>query len=44
MRFWPAGAEHQDFARRHPAQYEAYRIGCRRSVRLRALWGDAAVG
>ena len=44
MRFWPAGAEHQDYARRHPAAYEAYRIGCRRSVRLRALWGDAAVG
>ena len=44
MRFWPAGAEHQDYARRRPAQYEAYRIGCRRSVRLKALWGDAAVG
>lgn len=44
MRFWPAGAEHQDYARRRPAQYEAYRVGCRRSVRLRALWGDAAVG
>ncbi|HEY1072601.1 peptide-methionine (S)-S-oxide reductase MsrA [Brevundimonas sp.] len=44
MRFWPAGAEHQDFARRHPARYEAYRIGCGRSARLRALWGAAAVG
>ena len=43
-RFWPAGQEHQDFARRHPAQYEAYRIGCGRSARLRALWGAAAVG
>lgn len=44
MRFWPASPEHQDFARRHPAQYEAYRIGCGRSVRLRGLWGNAAVG
>ncbi|WP_287897622.1 peptide-methionine (S)-S-oxide reductase MsrA [Brevundimonas sp.] len=44
QRFWPAGAEHQDYARRHPARYEAYRIGCRRSERLRAIWGDAAVG
>ena len=44
MRFWPAGPEHQDFARRHPAQYEAYRIGCGRSARLRTLWGAAAVG
>lgn len=44
MRFWPAGPEHQDFAKRHPARYEAYRIGCGRSARLRALWGAAAVG
>lgn len=44
MRFWPAGPEHQDFARRHPARYEAYRIGCGRSARLHALWGAAAVG
>ncbi|MBA4803258.1 MAG: peptide-methionine (S)-S-oxide reductase MsrA [Brevundimonas sp.] len=43
-RFWPAGAEHQDFARRHPARYEAYRIGCRRTSRLRAVWGGAAIG
>lgn len=44
QRFWSAGAEHQDYARRHHARYEAYRIGCRRSERLRAIWGDAAVG
>lgn len=43
-RFWPAGSEHQDFARRNPARYEAYRVGCRRSARLRAVWGSAAVG
>ncbi|WP_312782459.1 peptide-methionine (S)-S-oxide reductase MsrA [Brevundimonas sp.] len=44
MRFWPAAPEHQNFARRHPTRYEAYRIGCGRSARLRVLWGDAAVG
>ena len=42
-RFWPAGREHQDYARRNPARYEAYRIGCRRSPALRRVWGDAAV-
>lgn len=44
QRFWSAGAEHQDYARRHRAHHEAYRIGCRRTERLRAIWGDAAVG
>lgn len=44
QRFWPAGAEHQDYARRNRAHYEAYRQGCRRPQRLRAIWGDAAVG
>ena len=42
-RFWPAGAEHQDYARRNPGRYEAYRIGCRRSPALRRVWGDAAI-
>jgi len=44
QRFWPAGAEHQDYARRNRAHYEAYRQGCRRPQQLRAIWGDAAVG
>ena len=43
QRFWPAGAEHQDYAKRHAASYQAYRLGCRRPERLRAIWGDAAV-
>lgn len=43
-RFWPAGAEHQDFAERNPGRYAAYRIGCRRAERLRAVWGEAAIG
>ncbi|MDO1558438.1 peptide-methionine (S)-S-oxide reductase MsrA [Brevundimonas sp. 2R-24] len=38
-RFWPAEAYHQDFARRNPARYNAYRLGCRRDARLRAVWG-----
>lgn len=42
-RFWPAGPEHQDYAERNPARYEAYRIGCRRTPALRRVWGDAAV-
>ncbi|KDP94032.1 peptide methionine sulfoxide reductase [Brevundimonas sp. EAKA] len=44
QRFWPAGPEHQDYARRNRAHYEAYRQGCRRPQQLRAIWGDAAVG
>lgn len=43
QRFWPAGEEHQNYAKRHAASYQAYRIGCRRPERLRAIWGDAAV-
>lgn len=42
-RFWPAGREHQDYARRNPARYEAYRVGCGRTPALRRVWGDAAV-
>lgn len=43
QRFWPAGEEHQNYAKRHAASYQAYRIGCRRPERLRAIWGDPAV-
>lgn len=42
-RFWPAGAEHQDYAQRNPGRYEAYRVGCRRTESLRRVWGQAAV-
>lgn len=38
-RFWPAEAYHQDYARRNPANYQAYATGCRRAARLRAVWG-----
>ena len=40
--FYAAEAYHQDFARRNPERYEQYRRGCRRDVRLRQIWGDAA--
>ena len=41
-RFWPAEAYHQDFARRNPERYGGYSRFCRRSARLRAVWGEAA--
>ena len=40
-RFWPAEAYHQDFARRNPERYAGYSRFCRRSTRLRAVWGEA---
>lgn len=41
--FYRAEEYHQMFYRKHPARYEAYRIGCGRDERLRQLWGDSAV-
>jgi peptide-methionine (S)-S-oxide reductase len=38
-RFWAAGDEHQDFARRNPVRYGGYSRFCGRSARLRAVWG-----
>lgn len=40
-RFWKAEAYHQDYAKRNPANYEAYRIGCGRDRALKAVWGSA---
>ena len=40
-RFWPAEAYHQDYAKRNPANYNAYRIGCGRDRALKAVWGSA---
>ncbi|CAN7293020.1 peptide-methionine (S)-S-oxide reductase MsrA [Brevundimonas sp. LjRoot202] len=42
VRFWPAAAAHQDFARRNPSRYGGYTRFCGRAARLRAVWGDAA--
>ncbi|WP_374452992.1 peptide-methionine (S)-S-oxide reductase MsrA [Phenylobacterium sp.] len=41
-KFWPAEAYHQDYAKRNPANYEAYRIGCGRDRALKAVWGSAS--
>ena len=41
-RFWPAEAYHPDYAKRNPANYEAYRIGCGRDRALKAVWGSAS--
>lgn len=37
-RFWIAEAVHQDFAKKHPMNYNAYRIGCGRDGALKAVW------
>ena len=41
--FYPAENHHQDFAKKNPAHYAAYRMGCGRDRRLTELWGKAAV-
>ena len=41
VRFWPAEAYHQDFARLNPARYAGYLRFCGRAARLRAVWGNA---
>jgi peptide-methionine (S)-S-oxide reductase len=40
--FYPAEAYHQDYARRNPVAYGAYRRGCGRDARLREVWGAEA--
>ena len=40
VRFWPAEAYHQDFARLNPARYAGYSRFCGRAARLRAVWGE----
>ncbi|HEY8573935.1 peptide-methionine (S)-S-oxide reductase MsrA [Phenylobacterium sp.] len=38
--FWMAEGYHQDFAKKNPVRYEAYRIGCGRDRALKVVWGD----
>jgi len=38
--FWPAEEYHQDYYRKNPADYHAYRTGCGRDRRLKELWGS----
>ena len=40
--FWKGEAYHQDYARKNPASYNAYRIGCGRDRALKAVWGSAS--
>jgi peptide-methionine (S)-S-oxide reductase len=41
-RFWPAGEYHQDYYKKNPVHYQAYRLGCGRDRRLKELWGTKA--
>jgi peptide-methionine (S)-S-oxide reductase len=36
--FWPAEGYHQHYARKNPLAYAAYRVGCGRDARLKAVW------
>lgn len=36
--FWMGEDYHQDYARKNPINYGAYRVGCGRDSRLRAVW------
>ncbi|WP_156421431.1 peptide-methionine (S)-S-oxide reductase MsrA [Aureimonas sp. AU40] len=40
--FYAAEDYHQDFAKKNPAHYNAYRMGCGRDRAVRAVWGDKA--
>jgi peptide-methionine (S)-S-oxide reductase len=37
-KFWMGEAYHQDYARKNPAAYMAYRIGCGRDKALKVVW------
>lgn len=39
--FWPAEEYHQDYYKKNPADYHAYRSGCGRDRRLKEIWGVA---
>lgn len=42
--FYDAEDYHQDYYKKNPLRYRAYRAGCRRDATLKKLWGDAAHG
>ena len=37
--FWPAEEYHQDYYKKNPENYHAYRKGCGRDQRLLEIWG-----
>ena len=41
--FWPAETYHQHYAAKHPLEYAAYRLGCGKDQRLKAIWGAQAL-
>jgi peptide-methionine (S)-S-oxide reductase len=43
-KFWPAEEYHQDYFKKNPVEYHAYRLGCGRDLRLRQIWGAKAGG
>jgi peptide-methionine (S)-S-oxide reductase len=36
--FYPAEEDHQDYYKKNPVRYRAYKFGCGRSARLRSIW------
>jgi peptide-methionine (S)-S-oxide reductase len=42
--FYPAEEYHQDFYKKSPVRYHAYRAGCGRDARLKEIWGEPAGG
>jgi len=42
LAFYPAEEYHQDYYKKNPTEYHAYRAGCGRDRRLRELWGAQA--
>lgn len=44
QQFYRAEEYHQDFYKRNPIRYSAYRFGCGRDARVKALWGEQAHG
>ncbi len=42
--FYPAEEYHQKYTKKNPFRYNAYREGCGRDARLRAVWGERAGG
>jgi peptide-methionine (S)-S-oxide reductase len=42
--FYPAEEYHQDFYKKNPVRYHAYRAGCGRDARLKEIWGEPAGG